>query len=98
MEKNKTGQLKLNFYSLDDYKATKKIIEKSELSMQEFMTLTAIKILNDTEIKEKNKETPIADLQFRLDKTLHNLLKIKAKQLNKSISELYRDYLLKDKQ
>ena len=61
--------------------------EESDLSYQKFYTLAAMKALA-LDFEEVAKATDYPKIQFRLDNTIHGLLKEKSTKLGLSITDM----------
>lgn len=83
-------------FTEEEYKIVQTNMKKNGDSIQDHMTKTALKILNKQDFKSGISSKHAPSIQFRLDPTIHKLLKEKAKSLNRDMSDLFKELLLKE--
>lgn len=64
-------------------------------SVQRFMTEKALEVIN-TEFTAKGEDDKSVPFQFRLDATLHKMIKEKASTLNRDMSDLFKEVIFKE--
>lgn len=76
----------------EHYEKTVTLVNASGQTLQDYMTIKALEILNiESNIKPEPEIRP--SFQFRLDSTIHKLIEQKAKSLNKNVTELFEEVL-----